>query len=53
MIALSSSLRVYLACGVTDMRKGMVGVGDAGAAGPVHRSFRRDSFRLSGAPGGD
>jgi len=23
MIALSSGLRVYLACGVTDMRKGM------------------------------
>ena len=26
MIALSSSARVYLACGVTDMRKGMVGL---------------------------
>ncbi len=26
MIALSSGLRVYLACGVTDMRKGMVGL---------------------------
>ncbi len=26
MIALASGLRVYLACGVTDMRKGMVGL---------------------------
>lgn len=26
MIALSSSARVYLACGATDMRKGMVGL---------------------------
>ena len=26
MIWLSSGLRVYLACGVTDMRKGMVGL---------------------------
>ena len=26
MIALASSLRVYLACGVTDMRKGMTGL---------------------------
>ncbi len=26
MIALSSTARVYLACGVTDMRKGMVGL---------------------------
>jgi transposase len=26
MITLASSLRVYLACGVTDMRKGMVGL---------------------------
>ena len=26
MIALASGVRVYLACGVTDMRKGMVGL---------------------------
>ncbi len=26
MIALASGLRVYLACGVTDMRKGMIGL---------------------------
>jgi transposase len=26
MIALASGLRVYLACGVTDMRKGMTGL---------------------------
>ncbi len=26
MIALAAGLRVYLACGVTDMRKGMVGL---------------------------
>jgi transposase len=26
MISLASGLRVYLACGVTDMRKGMVGL---------------------------
>lgn len=26
MIALSSGVRVYLACGVTDMRKGLVGL---------------------------
>jgi hypothetical protein len=26
MIALASGLRVYLACGVTDMRKGMAGL---------------------------
>ncbi len=26
MIALPSGVRVYLACGVTDMRKGMVGL---------------------------
>jgi hypothetical protein len=26
MITLASGLRVYLACGVTDMRKGMVGL---------------------------
>jgi hypothetical protein len=26
MIALASGLRVYLACGITDMRKGMTGL---------------------------
>ena len=26
MIALPSGVRIYLACGVTDMRKGMVGL---------------------------
>jgi transposase len=26
MISLASGLRVYLACGVTDMRKGMIGL---------------------------
>ncbi len=26
MIALAAGLRVYLACGVTDMRKGMIGL---------------------------
>ena len=29
MIALASGVRVYLACGVTDMRKGMTGLGFA------------------------
>jgi transposase len=26
MIALASGLRIYLACGITDMRKGMIGL---------------------------
>ena len=39
MIALSSSARVYLACGVTDMRKGMVGL-----AMIVQQSLTEDPF---------
>ena len=39
MIALSSSARVYLACGVTDMRKGMVGL-----AMLVQQSLAEDPF---------
>ena len=39
MIALSSSARVYLACGVTDMRKGMVGL-----AMIVQHSLTEDPF---------
>ena len=39
MITLPSGVRVYLACGYTDMRKGMATSGDAGAAdagGMIH-----------------
>ena len=39
MIALSPALRVYLACGVTDMRKGMVGL-----AMLVQQSLAEDPF---------
>jgi transposase len=39
MITLLSGLRVYLACGVTDMRKGMVGL-----AMLVQRSLDADPF---------
>jgi transposase len=39
MIALSSAARVYLACGVTDMRKGMVGL-----AMIVQQSLTEDPF---------
>jgi hypothetical protein len=45
MIALSSAARVYLACGVTDMRKGMVGL-----AMIVQQSLTED-LRLPRAPG--
>ena len=39
MIALSASARVYLACGVTDMRKGMVGL-----AMMVQQTLTEDPF---------
>src|SRR5487761_2771273 len=39
MIALSASARVYLACGVTDMRKGMMGL-----AMIVQQSLTEDPF---------
>jgi transposase len=39
MIAVSSAVRVYLACGVTDMRKGMVGL-----AMLVQQSLGADPF---------
>ncbi len=39
MIALASGLRVYLACGVTDMRKGM-----AGLAMLVQQTLAEDPF---------
>jgi transposase len=39
MITLAPGLRVYLACGVTDMRKGMVGL-----AMLVQQSLREDPF---------
>ena len=39
MITLASGLRVYLACGVTDMRKGMVGL-----AMLVQQSLGADPF---------
>jgi transposase len=39
MIALASGLRVYLACGVTDMRKGMVGLSML-----VQQSLAEDPF---------
>ena len=39
MIALASGLRVYLACGVTDMRKGMTGL-----AMLVQQSLSADPF---------
>jgi transposase len=39
MITLSAGLRVYLACGVTDMRKGMVGL-----AMLVQQSLAEDPF---------
>lgn len=39
MIVLASGARVYLACGVTDMRKGMVGL-----AMPVQQTLAADPF---------
>ena len=39
MIALATDLRVYLACGVTDMRKGMVGLSML-----VQQTLREDPF---------
>ena len=39
MIAVSPSVRVYLACGITDMRKGMVGL-----AMVVQQSLTEDPF---------
>ena len=60
MIALASGLRVYLACGVTDMRKGMTGLAmlhadEAAGAGPVRLAFCRHDgadHPLLGAAGG-
>ena len=43
MITLASGLRVYLACGVTDMRKGMVGL-----AMLVQQSLGADPFLCVG-----
>ena len=40
MIALAPGLRVYLACGVTDMRQGVIG----GLAMPVQQSLHEDPF---------
>jgi transposase len=39
MIALASGLRVYPACGITDMRKGMTGL-----AMPVRQTLAEDPF---------
>ncbi|MBV8339972.1 MAG: IS66 family insertion sequence element accessory protein TnpB [Candidatus Eremiobacteraeota bacterium] len=39
MIAVSPSVRVYMACGITDMRKGMVGL-----AVVVQQSLVEDPF---------
>jgi transposase len=39
MIALATDLRVYLACGVTDMRKGMVGLSML-----VQQTLKEDPF---------
>ena len=39
MIALATGLRVYLACGVTDMRKGMTGL-----AMLVQQTLEEDPF---------
>jgi len=39
MISLASALRIYLACGVTEMRKGMVGL-----AMLVQQSLAEDPF---------
>ena len=39
MITLASGLRVYLACGITDMRKGMTGL-----AMVVQQSLADDPF---------
>ena len=39
MIAVSAGVRVYLACGITDMRKGMVGL-----AMVVQQSLVEDPF---------
>ena len=39
MISLASGLRIYLACGLTDMRKGM-----AGLAMLVQQSLAEDPF---------
>ena len=43
MIALASGLRVYLACGVTDMRKGMTGL-----AMLVQQTLAEDPFLCVG-----
>jgi transposase len=43
MIALSAGVRVYLACGVTDMRKGMTGL-----AMLVQQGLSADPFLCGG-----
>ena len=50
MIALASGLRVYLACGVTDMRKGMTGLAMLVQQTLGRGSVRRRGVRLSRAP---
>jgi transposase len=45
MIALASGLRVYLACGVTDMRKGMTGL-----AMLVQQTLEEDPFGGRSSP---
>ena len=49
MIALASGVRVYLACGVTDMRKGMVGLVMLVQQGLAGDPF--DGSILAAAPG--
>ncbi len=50
MIALPPGVRVYLACGMTDMRKGMVGLAMLVQQGLVRRSVRRRALRLPWPP---
>ena len=50
MIALPPGVRVYLACGVTDMRKGMVGLAMLVQQGLVRGSVQRCALRLSWTP---
>ena len=52
MIALAAGLRVYLACGVTDMRKGMTGLAMLVQQGLAEDPFGGAVFAFAvGAPG--
>ena len=51
MIGPGTGVRVYLACGVTDMRKGITGLAAAGAAGPEPEPDVGRGLRLSRPPG--